>query len=374
MSASTATQTPGGARRATGGSTRRRSNRPSLAEQRRRRERRIRRIRRALIVVLVVALLAAAGWLVGFSSVLATERVAVSGTRLLTVDGVKTAAAVPIGLPLARQDTTAIAERVASLAPVDTVTVDRSWPNTVSIKVVERTPLVAVEGRGRLSAGGPHRRRASRPSSLLPTGVVEVGIDQRQRRAAADAGTIAAALPTALRDQVATIDRRRARLVPGAPGLRAGDHLGQRRRVGAEGPGRPAAAEAEAQSHRRLRSAQPRRPLTRRLRPRVGPLAVAASPFASPGQANGSGSGRSSAPVASRRSGRVGLRRGRLRPIDGWLGASAPASELPVGQREVRRVPVARCARRPGRRAGWIVVTARPALTINLRCRNVADS
>ena len=133
--------------------------------------------------MLVIALLAAAGWLVGFSSVLATERVTVSGTRLLSVDGVRKAAAVPIGLPLARQDTTAIAARVAGLAPVDTVTVDRSWPNTVSIKVAERTPA----GR-RQDSGGyqlvDHAGISFETVSLLPAGVVERRHRRRQRSAA----------------------------------------------------------------------------------------------------------------------------------------------------------------------------------------------
>ena len=161
-------------------------------------------MRRALVVVLVIALLAAAGWLVGFSSVLATERVTVSGTRLLSVDGVKKAAAVPIGLPLARQDTTAIAARVAGLAPVEVVTVARSWPNTVSIKVAERTPLVAVK-----TSGGyllvDHTGVSFETVSLLPTGVVEVSIAADNAPLLADAGTLVAALPKALRDQLATI-------------------------------------------------------------------------------------------------------------------------------------------------------------------------
>jgi cell division protein FtsQ len=177
---------------------------PSLAEQRRRRTRRVRRIQRVLIVALVVAVLAATGWLVGFSSVLATKRVAVSGTKLLSVDGVKTAAAVPIGLPLARQDTSAIADRVAHLAPVDTVSVDRGWPHTLTIRVVERTPLVAVRGgTGYLLVD--HTGFAFETVSRLPAGVVEVGIESGNAALLAQAGTIATAIPPALRDQVVTI-------------------------------------------------------------------------------------------------------------------------------------------------------------------------
>ena len=154
--------------------------------------------------MLVIALLAATGWLVGFSSVLATERVTVSGTRLLSVDGVRKAAAVPIGLPLVRQDTTAIAARVAGLAPVDTVTVDRGWPNTVSIKVVERTPLVAIKTSGGYQLVD-HAGISFETVSLLPAGVVEVGIAADKVPLLADAGTVVSTMPNALRAQVASI-------------------------------------------------------------------------------------------------------------------------------------------------------------------------
>jgi cell division protein FtsQ len=180
------------------------SRRPSLADQRRRRERRLRRIKRVLIVVLVLAVLAAAGWLVGFSSVLATKKVTVSGTRLLTVDAVKTTAAVPIGLPLARQDTKAIADRVAGLAPVDTVSVERSWPSTVTIRVVERQPVVAVRGgSGYLLVD--RTGVAFETVSLLPAGVVEVGIGSGNAALLAQAGAVATAIPAALRDQISVI-------------------------------------------------------------------------------------------------------------------------------------------------------------------------
>jgi cell division protein FtsQ len=157
-----------------------------------------------LIVVLVLAVLSTAGWLVGFSSVLATRQVAVTGTKLLNVDSVKTAGAVPIGLPLARQDTSAIANRVAALAPVDTVSVDRTWPHTLTIRVIERKPLVAVHGAsGYLLVD--HAGVAFETVSLLPAGVVPVEIDSGNATLLADAGVIASAIPAGLRDQVATI-------------------------------------------------------------------------------------------------------------------------------------------------------------------------
>lgn len=177
---------------------------PSLSQQRRRHERRMRRLRQLLVAVLLVAIVVAAGWLVGFSSVLATEKVAISGTKLLTVDAVRNAAAVPIGLPMVRQDTNAIADRVATLAPVDTVTVERSWPDTLVVKVVERKPVVAVKtGAGYLLVD--HTGRAFETVSLLPAGVVQVDVDPADADLLAAAGTIAAAVPSELRDQIKTI-------------------------------------------------------------------------------------------------------------------------------------------------------------------------
>jgi len=159
----------------------------------------------ALIVVLVLAVLAAGGWLIGFSSVLATEKVSISGTKLLTVDAVRTAAAVPIGLPLVRQDTTAIANRVATLAPVDTVSVDRSWPHTVAITIVERKPLVAVKtGSGYLLVD--HTGRAFETVPALPNGIVQANVDPANADLLDEAGAIALSVPAALRGQIATID------------------------------------------------------------------------------------------------------------------------------------------------------------------------
>jgi cell division protein FtsQ len=180
---------------------------PSLSQQRRRRQRRLRRLRRAGILVVLLAVLATGGWLVAFSSVLATEQVTVSGTRLLSVDRVETAAAVPIGLPLARQDTAAIADRVAALPAVDSVTVERRWPNSLGIEVVERKPLVAAPtGNGYVLVD--HTGTAFEEVARPPAGVVTVSIDSGNAALLADAGTIATNLPGKLRERVASITAR----------------------------------------------------------------------------------------------------------------------------------------------------------------------
>ena len=93
------------------------------------------------LVVLVVLV-----WLVGFSSVLATRSVTVTG---LGDPGeqevVVAAAAVPIGTPLARVDTGGAVDRVAKIPTVASVSVSRSWPSTVVVSVQRKVPVLAVK-------------------------------------------------------------------------------------------------------------------------------------------------------------------------------------------------------------------------------------
>ena len=119
---------------------------PQRAAERGRVRRRTRLV--VLATVVTLALLAgAAGWLVLGSRVLGARSVEVVGEGRLTADQVVARAEVPTGQPLARLDTDAIAARVAGLAPVLRVSVDRDWPSTVRITVVERTPA-AVKAQG----------------------------------------------------------------------------------------------------------------------------------------------------------------------------------------------------------------------------------
>ena len=89
--------------------------------------------------LLVLLLAGIATWLVWFSSVLAATEVKVNGLSLLTEQQVTDAAAVELGGPLAAQDVDAIRGRVAALAPVAEVRVERHFPHTIEITVTERT-------------------------------------------------------------------------------------------------------------------------------------------------------------------------------------------------------------------------------------------
>jgi len=87
-------------------------------------------------------------WLVSFSSVFAATEVKVSGVSLLSEQQVIDTAAVELGKPLANQDTDAIRERVAGLAPVAEVSVERRFPHTIEITVTERTLAYAWMDEG----------------------------------------------------------------------------------------------------------------------------------------------------------------------------------------------------------------------------------
>jgi cell division protein FtsQ len=115
--------------------------------QRRRRAARLRRWRPLLIGVLVVALVSLGVYALYFSSWLTVRDVEVSGNSSLSAGRIESAARAPIDEPLASADLDAIRARVEALPPVKEASVSRSWPHTLHIDVVERTPM-AVVNRG----------------------------------------------------------------------------------------------------------------------------------------------------------------------------------------------------------------------------------
>ncbi len=59
-------------------------------------------------------------------------------------DEILRVAAVPQGTPLLQVDTRAVAQRVATIPSVESVRVQRSYPSSLTITVVERVPVVIV--------------------------------------------------------------------------------------------------------------------------------------------------------------------------------------------------------------------------------------
>ncbi|HVT75684.1 MAG TPA: FtsQ-type POTRA domain-containing protein, partial [Acidimicrobiales bacterium] len=121
-----------------------------------------RRRRRRLTVVAVIAVMV--GALVGVlvSPVMAVKRVQVSGAQHTSVASLLAATGLEHrGAPMISLDRFALAQRAERLPWVEHAEVTRKWPNTVRIRVTERTALgvigvpngvAVVDGTGRVLA------------------------------------------------------------------------------------------------------------------------------------------------------------------------------------------------------------------------------
>jgi cell division protein FtsQ len=154
-------------------------------------------------VVLVVGALV---WTVFGTSVLGVRGVRVVGTELLTPLQVEQAAAVPMKEPLARVDLDAVRARVQGLAAVDRAIVSRSWPATVVVQVVERTPVAAVPADKQFTLiddeGVAYRTVSRRPAGLPLARLAAPGPGDLNTHAAL---TVLASLTPQLREQLVAI-------------------------------------------------------------------------------------------------------------------------------------------------------------------------
>ena len=154
-------------------------------------------------VLLVVGVLV---WMVFGTSVLGVRDVRVVGTEVLTPLQVEQAAAVPMKEPLARVDLDAVRARVQGLSAVDRAIVSRSWPATVVVQVVERTPVAAVPAGKQFTLidgeGVPYRTVSKRPAGLPLARLAAPGPGDVNTHAAL---TVLASLTTELREQLVAI-------------------------------------------------------------------------------------------------------------------------------------------------------------------------
>jgi cell division protein FtsQ len=102
----------------------------------------------ALVSVIVVAV----GLLLYFTPIMSVRNTVVIGLGALPQEEVVAAAAVAPGTPLLQVDTDAAAERVATIRRVATARVQREYPSTLRITVVERVPVVVKD-----FPDGPHQ-------------------------------------------------------------------------------------------------------------------------------------------------------------------------------------------------------------------------
>ena len=122
----------------------------------------------ALVAVAIVATL---GWALLGSKLLIVRSVQVTGTGpLVSRAEVLRAARIQPGLPLIRVNAAAVAARVERIQQVQSATVSRSWPSTVTIVVLPRTPVFAVASAGGYALvdafGVTVRQSVTRPPAL----------------------------------------------------------------------------------------------------------------------------------------------------------------------------------------------------------------
>jgi cell division protein FtsQ len=105
--------------------------------------------RAAFFALAAVAIVAGVGWALLDSRFFVVRSVTVTGTHLVTGAEVRSAAAIPPGLPLIRVNSAMIAQRIERIRQVQSAQVSRDWPDGVTIAVIERRPVLAVtSGRG----------------------------------------------------------------------------------------------------------------------------------------------------------------------------------------------------------------------------------
>lgn len=109
---------------------------------------RMRKLRGWLIGGSVVAVVAFGIWVVAFSAWLGVHQVHITGAGALSQQTVRAAADVDPGTPLARIDTDAIRARVEKIPVVAAASVDRGWPQTLSIDVTRRQPVARLHRDG----------------------------------------------------------------------------------------------------------------------------------------------------------------------------------------------------------------------------------
>ena len=161
-----------------------------------------RRVRRWIALAVVVVLVGVAVWVVWFSSLLTVREVRVLGTTTVSADQVRTAADVPVRVPLARVDVDGIASRVETIPRVKSVEVRRGWPDVLVLVVTERTPLAVTKAGTSLTYLDDSGARFG-SLTVAPRGMpLVVASDDVAQQAALD---VVGALPKALRDTTTTV-------------------------------------------------------------------------------------------------------------------------------------------------------------------------
>jgi cell division protein FtsQ len=112
---------------------------------------RVRGLKVMVWTVVLVVLFVGIGLLLYFTPIMAARNVVITGVGAVTQEEVIAAAAVRQGTPLLQVNTDDVAERVATIRRVASARVQREYPSTLRITVVERIPVVVKD-----YPDGPH--------------------------------------------------------------------------------------------------------------------------------------------------------------------------------------------------------------------------
>lgn len=161
---------------------------------------------RRAVVVLSVVTVVVLGYLLFFSSLLGVRSVEVSGLHRVAKAEVLELAGIPADEPMLRVDTAAAEDRIAALPQVASVEVGRSLPSTITIEVVERTPLAyfnSADGIHLVDRSGVAFHQVGKPPKGLPE--LRVGKVAPKDPATRAAVTVLAGVPAKLREKVRAV-------------------------------------------------------------------------------------------------------------------------------------------------------------------------
>jgi cell division protein FtsQ len=105
--------------------------------------------RNAFLVLLTAGVVGSAAWLVFFSPVLGVRSIDIVGNLTVPAERIEKEAGVPDLHPLATVDLAGVETRVLRIRQLASAKVDRVWPGTLRIEVVEREPVAAVPAGGK---------------------------------------------------------------------------------------------------------------------------------------------------------------------------------------------------------------------------------
>jgi cell division protein FtsQ len=101
--------------------------------------------RTAFLVLLTAGVVGTAAWLVFFSPVLGVRSIEIVGNLTVPSERIKQQAGVVDLHPLATVNLADVETRVLGIRQLASAKVDRIWPGTLKIQVVEREPVAAIQ-------------------------------------------------------------------------------------------------------------------------------------------------------------------------------------------------------------------------------------